>query len=526
MVSAFGVESDLPVTNGAATLPVPEIPVYVELAAGQTISVVPMNWGQNLAMQTGVNITASSGSDSRGTGLLNNGALEDWYIDHNVWCWSGSTTFPSWVEVDLPAATTVARVVVYAGIPWQSRGTLIDYELDYDNNGQWVTIERITEPTKTFGVFTPFAQCTVDSFFSDRYNFVHEFSPVTTQKIRLLVYQVSYGGGATAIVPQAGGQANATPTFNLREIEIYGADNLGQAPPFPPAQSPPAASGSGAPTPNLGATASNPVDGTSVTVTGADSGVVQLQVGVSGGAVPAGDSVTTTYYDASGNIVATVQGVNPVYKFTQPGIYVATVTITDSSGNPAGMTKLALPISAAETGQTVTTTPPGSLTITAPLLKGTFLFNPKRKDTVSFKGTIELPAGLDLSQPQTLFAAVGNVMGTVSLNTRGQAKTGANNLLKNVSVKYPRPPKLPKKTTLTGTGQKATVAFTLSAPELDNLGFDAEGISQQGGTAGKSVPRTVQAALVLGGTAYRVDIPVNFKLSKKGNTGQLVMVHK
>ena len=42
------------------------------------------------------------------------------------------------------------------------------------------------------------------------------------------------------------------------------------------------------------------------------------------------------------------------------------------------------------------------------------------------------------------------------------------------------------------------------------------------GLPDKSVTRTVQAALVLGGTAYRVDIPVNFKLSKKGDSGQVI----
>ena len=39
------------------------------------------------------------------------------------------------------------------------------------------------------------------------------------------------------------------------------------------------------------------------------------------------------------------------------------------------------------------------------------------------------------------------------------------------------------------------------------------------GPPGQSVQRTVQAALVLGGTAYRVDIPVNFKLAKNDASG-------
>ncbi|MGD0093365.1 MAG: hypothetical protein ABSE73_25915, partial [Planctomycetota bacterium] len=57
----------------------------------------------------------------------------------------------------------------------------------------------------------------------------------------------------------------------------------------------------------------------------------------------------------------------------------------------------------------------------------------------------------------------------------------------------------------------------------DVLGFAAEGISKAGGKPNQSVTRTVQAALVLGGAAYRQDIPANWKLAKKGDNGQLTL---
>ena len=60
-VTSFGLEYDIPVTAGRVTIPVPELPVYVELAPGQTISVVPVNWGPNLALQPGVVAASSSG---------------------------------------------------------------------------------------------------------------------------------------------------------------------------------------------------------------------------------------------------------------------------------------------------------------------------------------------------------------------------------------------------------------------------------------------------------------------------------
>ena len=280
--------------------------------------------------------------------------------------------------------------------------------------------------------------------------------------------------------------------------------------------------GQGAPTPNAGANAANPVGGASVTVTSTDAGAVQLLLGQNGGALPTAYTATTTIYDASGNVVATIQGTQPTCMFTEPGMYLAVVTLTDAQGNPAGETEMALPISAAETGTAQGTTPPSSLAISAVSLKGKLLFNPKKLDSMSFKGTVELPAGLDLSRPQTLSVSLGNVVDTANLNTKGTAKAGAKNLLKSVAVKYPRLPKVNKKATaITPAGLKATVSFTLSAPQLDALGFAAEGISKAGGTPNQSVRRTVQAALVLSGTAYRVDVPVTWKLSKKGDSGQV-----
>jgi hypothetical protein len=61
----------------------------------------------------------------------------------------------------------------------------------------------------------------VDSFFSDRWVFNHSFKPVKTQKIRLLVHNTTYGGGATEKVAEAGGQTGPHHVM-LREIEVYG----------------------------------------------------------------------------------------------------------------------------------------------------------------------------------------------------------------------------------------------------------------------------------------------------------------
>ena len=132
-----------------------------------------------------------------------------------------TATFPAWVELRLPRAMTIGRVIVYCrAIPGSRMGTLLDYELQYDDHGQWKTIDHVREPTRTFKVYTPPTRTTVDSFFSDRWIFQHHFAPVTTEKIRLLVHDCTWGGGATKDVVDAGGQTGPHQVI-LREIEIY-----------------------------------------------------------------------------------------------------------------------------------------------------------------------------------------------------------------------------------------------------------------------------------------------------------------
>jgi len=231
LVSAFGVESTLKVQGGRATLAVPELPVYVELAKGQTIDVVPTDWGPDLALMPGTKALASGSGKHPGdptisnpTSKIINGELENWYWlqQKDAQPWMDDTPgFPAWVEVRLPKPRTVSRVVVYACPPWQWVGSLLSYELQIERDGCWVTVDRVNEPTNTFRFFSPPTRTTVDSFYSDRWVFQHHLRrPVTTQAIRLLVHDTTYGGGATKAVADAGGQTGFHHVA-LREVELY-----------------------------------------------------------------------------------------------------------------------------------------------------------------------------------------------------------------------------------------------------------------------------------------------------------------
>ena len=231
LVSAFGVESDLKVDNGRAVVPVPELPVYVNLAEGQNIEVIKCDFGDNLALAPGVVATASGSAEhpldkkiDNDIKKIINGVQENWYYaqkkDDQPWM-GNNDEYPAWVEIELAKPQQVSRVNIFAAPPWQWQGSLLDYELQYDAGGKWVTLEHIKEPAQTFKVYTPHTRTTVDSFYSDRWIFQHKFPPVTTGKIRLLVHDVTWGGGATEDVPKAGGQTGPHQIM-LREVEIYG----------------------------------------------------------------------------------------------------------------------------------------------------------------------------------------------------------------------------------------------------------------------------------------------------------------
>ena len=48
--------------------------------------------------------------------------------DAHIWS-ANNASYPGWVEVRLPSAQSIDRVVVYAGVLWQADGSILDYQL-------------------------------------------------------------------------------------------------------------------------------------------------------------------------------------------------------------------------------------------------------------------------------------------------------------------------------------------------------------------------------------------------------------
>jgi hypothetical protein len=224
VISPFGVASDLPVINGYVDLPVTNVPNYVEIAAGQTISVVPQNWGPDLAEQSGVTINSSN--PGNGTSRLNDGVFQNWFWTQNdagiPFTFPFDNSTPATIEFDLPLVQTVDKVVVFSGAPWELTGALMDFDVQYNNNGTWTTLEHVTEDPKTFAVWTPTMKTNADEYYNEQANFEVAFPPVQTSAVRLVINKCSYGGVSSLLAEQAGGQSSPTPTLDIREVQIFG----------------------------------------------------------------------------------------------------------------------------------------------------------------------------------------------------------------------------------------------------------------------------------------------------------------
>jgi hypothetical protein len=129
---------------------------------------------------------------------------------------------PATIEMDLPTAQTLDRVVIFSAAPWESEGALEDFSVQVDEGGSWVTVKTVNDNPETFGTWTPIMKTTVDEYWSEQANWVISFPAAQATGIRLIVNTVSDGGAADPLGAAAGGQSNPNPGIDIREIQLFG----------------------------------------------------------------------------------------------------------------------------------------------------------------------------------------------------------------------------------------------------------------------------------------------------------------
>lgn len=216
---SFGNRRDLPVRDGTVSLNVPPLPLYLRLPPGQDILPPQLNYGPNLAV--GSTFTYS-GAATNSPASLTNGVLE---VTHpgNPWgrFWRGDLATPQHVDITLPSKREVNRVVVFSMRADNPHCYLADFDLQYHDGKEWVTLREVRTPLPSSSLVNT-TDCRANTWYLDQNFALVEFTPVVTDRLRVLARRSTFGFQPDATAVQATGWQAGAPSLHLREIEIYG----------------------------------------------------------------------------------------------------------------------------------------------------------------------------------------------------------------------------------------------------------------------------------------------------------------
>ena len=137
---------------------------------------------------------------------------------------------------------------------------------------------------------------------------------------------------------------------------------------------------------------------------------------------------------------------------------------------------------------------------------------------MTYEGTIQLPAGMDMSQPFEFWIAIGNIVVKTTVVKGKGTNPSVANVLKSLKISSKV-----KKGVITVGGEPATILVTYSANNTVNNGFDTEGISNKSTdvTPGSktAAPRKIQVAMLMDGAPFQTVAPVDFTLGKGSDFG-------
>jgi PKD repeat protein len=264
---------------------------------------------------------------------------------------------------------------------------------------------------------------------------------------------------------------------------------------------------------NSGDFQKNPANGLSISVVMSQGGVVELLV--DGSLLKLDPALREIRTDFGDGLTRNALGANPRHKYQSEGIFIAKTTILDrDAGSEVATIRKTIAISNLDLGlETNFKAPPENRKINVGKLKGKFSFGDTAKaDQVNVTFRVELPKAIETDVARDIWLSVGNILEKISLDEKG--KGAGQERYKKVMLKYPKSRNGRK---LTGEGQFVNVSATLSAPDLDDTGFNTDGVVNVP-ISGK--PR-IQMAMIIAGVGYSGQTEVQFSVNPKRATGMI-----
>ncbi len=231
IVDSWGNARQVLATNGMANIDIGQLPIYVRLQPGQNAIPKAMNWPNNLATNAKISINGQVQDNS----FLNNGVLETLHDKNPLGdtdgkhIWQGEemkASKPQTIELRWAEPQTIEAIILRGVRADNQFSALLDYDLQVLAGDDWKTIVKarasmpVTDDTQS-------GETSGLTWYDDTNIWLHEFTPVSTRALRIVVYRTTYGFApdetAREIVQSTWGNSSPARPM-LREIEVYGAN--------------------------------------------------------------------------------------------------------------------------------------------------------------------------------------------------------------------------------------------------------------------------------------------------------------
>lgn len=214
MVEAFGTVTTTSVTAGKLVLTLGELPTYVRVPIGVTITVVPRIYGKNI-VTWGAHIPSNVDNAEPLLRLINSIHENRYFQGPPALARSeyrDDSTLPVTVTTELTNARRFDTILVECPYPWSDQCAFLDFDVAYRTiGGVWNVVATFVESPLTVPCLVPAAQggTATDLFYSCRHVFLAEFDAVIGNAVRVTVRAttVSYPENASRV--------------GIREIEVY-----------------------------------------------------------------------------------------------------------------------------------------------------------------------------------------------------------------------------------------------------------------------------------------------------------------
>lgn len=228
-VDAFGNEGTVTISNGRFTITPTDVPTYIRLPAGATVTCYRVHdWPLG---GSGVNIgTTYQQYGSTGAGKLTDGVWQLNDTDGRGDLYLSAAALPDSATIAFASRQRIDRLLIWCGLPWQTRSTMTDFDVQTSLDGTtWTTQATVTNTPPATIAHASDAHgpgCSLETFWDERYVFdVKLPGPVTVQYVRLYCRATSYGGEPDATALAVGGQGT-TPSIAIQEVALFCEDLL------------------------------------------------------------------------------------------------------------------------------------------------------------------------------------------------------------------------------------------------------------------------------------------------------------